>query len=86
LVIRGFNQRHGVNYFDTYAPVSRIAIIRVLITYIAIHQMDVKTAFLNRELEEKVYMKQPEGFVVLGQERKVCKFKRSLYGLKQAPK
>ena len=48
--------------------------------------MDVKTTFLTGELEEEVYMKQPEGFVVPGQENKVCKLIRSLYGLKQAPK
>lgn len=48
--------------------------------------MDVKTAFLNGELEEEIYMKQPEGFVVPGQENKVCRLVKSLYGLKQAPK
>ena len=46
--------------------------------------MDVKTAFLNGELEEKIYMAQPQGFVIKGQERKVCKLKRSIYGLKQS--
>ena len=48
--------------------------------------MDVKTAFLNGELEEEIYMEQPEGFIVLGQENKVCRLVKSLYGLKQAPK
>jgi len=48
--------------------------------------MNVKTAFLNGELEEKIYMSQPEGFVELGKEKKVCKIVKSLYGLKQAPK
>jgi len=91
LVIRNFNQRHDIDYFDTYALVARIATIRVLVALVAIqkiviHQMDVKTVFLNGELEEEVYMKQPEGFVIPGQEKKVCKLIRSLYGLKQAPK
>ena len=51
-----------------------------------VHQMDVKTAFLNEDLEEEIYMEQPEGFFALGQEKKVCKLVKSLYGLKQAPK
>ena len=48
--------------------------------------MDVKIAFLNRDLEKEIYMDQPKGFVELGQESKVCKLNKSLYGLKQAPK
>ena len=48
-----------------------------------IHQMDVKTAFLNGDLDEEIYMEQPEGFVIPGQENKVCKLVKSLYGLKQ---
>jgi hypothetical protein len=51
-----------------------------------VHQMDVKTTFLNGELEEEIYMQQPEGFVVKDQESKVCRLIKSLYGLKQAPK
>ncbi|GKB94662.1 zinc finger, CCHC-type containing protein, partial [Tanacetum coccineum] len=72
-------------------PVARITSIRVLFALaslynLPIHQMDVKTAFLNGDLDEEVYMKQPEGFVLPGHENKVCKLKKSLYGLKQAPK
>ncbi|GKD83527.1 zinc finger, CCHC-type containing protein, partial [Tanacetum coccineum] len=86
-----FRQKEGIAYFDTYASVARITTIRLLLALAAIHnlvihQMDVKTAFLNGDLEEEVYMKQPEGFVMPGNEHKVCKLVKSLYGLKQAPK
>ncbi|KAL0377532.1 UNVERIFIED_CONTAM: Retrovirus-related Pol polyprotein from transposon TNT 1-94 [Sesamum radiatum] len=91
LVAKGFKQKEGLDFFDTYSPVTRITSIRVLIAIAAlydleIHQMDVKTAFLNGELDEEIYMEQPEGFVVPGQEKKVCRLVKSLYGLKQAPK
>ncbi|GJV15188.1 zinc finger, CCHC-type containing protein [Tanacetum coccineum] len=91
LVIQGFRQKEGIDFFDTYAPVARISTIRLLLALAAIHdlvihQMDVKTAFLNGDLDEEIYMKQPEGFVIPGHESKVCKLKKSLYGLKQAPK
>ncbi|KAG7552374.1 Zinc finger CCHC-type [Arabidopsis thaliana x Arabidopsis arenosa] len=91
LVAKGFRQKEGLDFFDTYSPVTRITSIRFLIAVSAIydleiHQMDVKTAFLNGELDEEIYMEQPEGFIVEGKEKKVCKLKKSLYGLKQAPK
>jgi hypothetical protein len=91
LVAKGFKQKEGIDYFDTYAPVARITSIRVLMALASIfdlyvHQMDVKTAFLNGDLDEEVYMEQPEGFVMSGNEKKVCKLIKSLYGLKQAPK
>ena len=91
LVAKGYKQKHNVDYFDTYSPVTRIASIRILfaiasIYKLVVHQMDVKTAFLNGDLEEEVYMEQPEGYVILGQEHTVCKLVKSLYGLKQAPK
>ncbi|GJV04378.1 zinc finger, CCHC-type containing protein [Tanacetum coccineum] len=76
LVIQGFKQKSGIDYFDTYAPVARISTIRLLIAMasihnLIIHQMDVKTAFLNGELEEEVYMNQPQGFIMPGNENKV---------------
>ncbi|CAJ2658083.1 unnamed protein product [Trifolium pratense] len=91
LVAKGFRQRENIDFFDTFSPVTRITSIRVLISIAAIynlivHQMDVKTAFLNGDLEEEIYMEQPEGFVIHGQETKVCKLDKSLYGLKQTPK
>ena len=91
LVVKGYKQREGLDYFDTYSPVTRITSIRMLIAIVAgykleIHQMDVKTAFLNGDLEEEIYLEQPEGFIVPGQEQKVCRLIKSLYGLKQAPK
>nr|KAJ0228400.1 hypothetical protein LSAT_V11C100031650 [Lactuca sativa] len=91
LVIQGFRQKEGIDFFDTYAPVARISSIILLLDLAAIHnlvfhQMDVKTIFLNGDLDEEIYMKQPEGFVMPGNEHKVYKLKKSLYGLKQAPK
>ena len=91
LVAKGFTQKEGIDYFDTYAPVARITSIRLLMALASIydlyiHQMDVKTAFLNGDLDEEIYMEQPEGFVLPGNEKKVCKLIKSLYGLKQAPK
>ncbi|GKC43028.1 zinc finger, CCHC-type containing protein [Tanacetum coccineum] len=69
LVIQGFKQKSGIDYFDTYAPVARISIIRLLIAMtsihnLVIHHMNVKTTFLNGELEEEVYMNQPQGFIM----------------------
>nr|GFB84269.1 zinc finger, CCHC-type [Tanacetum cinerariifolium] len=69
LVIQGFRQKEGIDYFDTYAPVARITTIRLLLALAAIHnlvihKMDVKTAFLNGDLDEEVYMKQPGGFIM----------------------
>ncbi|KAH9768293.1 Integrase catalytic domain-containing protein [Citrus sinensis] len=91
LVAKGFKQRNGIDYFDTYAPVARLTSIRVLfaiasLNNLYVHKMDVKTAFLNGDLDEEIYMEQPEGFVLPGNEKKVCKLVKSLYGLKQAPK
>ena len=91
LVAKGYTQIEGEDFFDTYSPVARLTTIRVLLSLatsygLLIHQMDVKTTFLNGELEEEIYMDQPDEFVANGQEGMVCKLLKSLYGLKQAPK
>ncbi|KAK4380792.1 Retrovirus-related Pol polyprotein from transposon TNT 1-94 [Sesamum angolense] len=75
LVIQGFRQRPGIYYFDTYVPIAHRSTIRLLIGLasihnLVIHQMDVKTTFLNGDLDEEVYMKQPEGFIMPGNEHK----------------
>ncbi|GKC76049.1 zinc finger, CCHC-type containing protein [Tanacetum coccineum] len=84
---KDFRKKSGIDYFDTYDPVARISIIRLLVALasihnLIIHQMDVKTAFLKGELDEEIYMNQPRGFI----ENKVYKLIKSLYGLKQVPK
>jgi hypothetical protein len=88
LVAQGFSQQHGVDYNEVYAPVARNSAIRAVLALataldLEVHQMDVSTAFLNGELEEEIYMRQPEGYVDRDPDL-VCKLQRSLYGLKQA--
>ena len=89
LVAKGFKQIHGIDYDETFSPVAMLKSIIVLIAIAAYHdyeisQMDVKTAFLNRNLLKDVYMTQPEGFVQPKNSGKVCKLQISIYGLKQA--
>ena len=78
LVAKGYTQKEEEYYFDTYSPMAQLTTIRLLLSMAAshgllVHQMDVKTAFLNGELEEEIYMDQPDGFVAKVQEGKVCK-------------
>jgi len=82
-------QREGIDYNETFSHVSTKDSFRIIMALTAhydleLYQMDVKTAFLNGDLEENVYMTQPEGFVVEGKEHLGCKLKKSIYGLKQA--
>ena len=91
VVARGFHQKEGVDYNEIFSPVVRHTSIRVLLAIVAhqdleLEQLDVKTAFLHGELEEEIYMTQPDGFQVPGKEDYVCKLKKSLYGLKQSPR
>jgi hypothetical protein len=86
-VARGFSQVEGIDYEETFAPVARYTSIRTIIALTAsmgweLHQMDVKTTFINGEIEEEVYIEQPEGFVIHEQKSHVCRLKKALYGLK----
>ena len=91
LVVKGFSQRKGVDFDEIFSPVVKMTSIRTVLGLAAsldleVEQMDVKTAFLHGDLEEEIYMEQPEGFKERGKENFVCKLKKSLYGLKQAPR
>jgi hypothetical protein len=85
----GFSQKEGIDYEETFAPVARYTSIRT-ITALAtkmkckLHQMDVKTTFLNGVIKEEMYIEQPQGFEVEDMKTHVCKLKKALYGLKQA--
>lgn len=90
LVAQGHTQKAGIDYTETFAPVVRYESVRVYLTIAAslnltIHQMDVDTAFLNSELDEDVYVKQPPGFISTKHPDWVWKLKKGMYGLKQAP-
>jgi hypothetical protein len=91
LCAQGFTQEYGVDFEETYSPVAHFNSIRLFIAIavwmkMEVEQMDVNTAFLNGDLEEEIYMKQPPGFEVKGKESFVCKLQKSLYGLKQSPR
>ena len=89
LVAKGFTQKEGIDYKETFSLVSKKDSLRIILALVShfgleLQQMDVKTAFLNSDLEEEVYMKQPEGFSSREGEHLVCGLKKSIYGLKQA--
>jgi hypothetical protein len=91
LVARGFSQKEGIDYEETFAPIARYTSIITIIALTAkmkwkLHQMDVKTAFLNGVIEEEVYIEKPQGFEVEDRKSHVCKLKKALYRLKQAPR
>ena len=88
LVAKGFKQQHGVDFDEIFSPVVKMTTLRTVLGLVAIEdmdlvQMDVKTAFLHGDLEEDVYMAQPEGYEQPGREQLVCKLNKALYGLKQ---
>jgi hypothetical protein len=90
LVAKGFKQIYGIDYKEVYAPVSKHSTLRYLLSVavhrnLEIHQMDVSTAFLHGNLEEQIFIQQPQGFHV-GGPNVVCELHKALYGLKQAPR
>ena len=91
LVVKGFSQKKGVNFKEIFSPVVKMSSIRVVLRIatnvnLEIEQLDVKTAFLHGDLEEKIYMEQSEEFKESGKENLVCRLKKSLYELKRAPR
>jgi hypothetical protein len=90
-VARVFSQKEGIDYEETFDPVAKYTSIKTIIALAAkmkwkLHQMDVKTTFLNGVIEEEVYIEKPQGFEVEDRKTRVCKLKKALYRLKQAPK
>jgi hypothetical protein len=86
-VAKGFTQREGIDYTETFSPDSYKDSLRIIMTLVAyydleLHQIDVKMVFLNGDLLENVYMAQPKGFAVKGKEHMGCHLRKSIYGLK----
>ena len=89
LVAKGYSQREGIDYKETFSPVSSKDSFRIIMALVAhfdleLHQMDVKTAFLNGDIDKTIYMTQPENFEIGDSKSMVCKLKKSIYGVKQA--
>jgi hypothetical protein len=91
LVVQGYSQMEGIDFGETYAPIARLEVIKILLAYacahnIKLYQMDVKSAFLNRYINELVYVEQPPDFKDVKKPNHVYKLKKALYSLKQAPR
>jgi hypothetical protein len=90
LVCQGYSQVEGIYFEETFAPVARMEAIKLILAYscsknVKVYQMDVESTFLNRDLEEEVYIEKPEGFQLSEKESYVCRLKKYLYRLKQSP-
>ena len=91
LVYKGYAQIEGIDFEETFAPVARLESIRMFLAFashkrLKVYQMDVKSAFLNGNLEEEVYIEQPKGFQLVDKEDYVCKLKKGTLWAKTSPK
>ena len=91
LACKGYAHVEGIDFEETFSPVSRLEEIRIFsvfecFKYFKVYKVDVKTTFLNGKLEEKVYIEQPSGCILLDKQNYVYKLRKALYGLKQAPR
>lgn len=87
LVAKGYLQKHGIDYEETFAPVAKLTTMRIILAVgvqrgYFFHQMDVKTAFLHGELKEQIFMEAPEGIVL--DNKKIFRINKSIYGLKKS--
>ena len=91
LVVKGFAQKKSIDFDEIFSPIVKMTSIRTILSLVAVEdlhleQLDVKTTFLHGDLEEEIYMQQPQGYEVEGKEILVCMLRKRLYGLKQAPR
>ena len=91
LVVKGYTQQYGSNYYDTFSPVAKIVYVRLLLSMTTMRswplfQFDINNIFLHGDLAKEVYMEQPPSFIAQGESGLVCKLRRSLYGPKQSPR
>ena len=91
IVVKGFAQNKGIDFDEIFTPVVKMTSVRTILSLVAVEdlhleQLDVKTTFLHGDLEEEIYMHQPQGYEVKGKDNLVCRLKKRMYGLKQAPR
>ena len=91
IVVEGFAQKKGIDFDEIFSLVVKVTSIRTILSLVAVEylhleQLDVKMTFLDADLQENIYMQQPQGYEVKAKENLVCKLNKSLYGLKQAPR
>ena len=87
LVCKGYSQQEGIDYKETYAPIARMEVVRMFLTYaknmkFKVYQMNVKSTFLNGELEEEFYIDQPDSFPQIEEKDMVCRLNKTLYDLR----